>query len=58
MGDGMIKCRRTYDEIEITAKDVVEAIQILSNEEKWMLLDILYDEYYNLIDKKGIHVDY
>ncbi|WP_180227878.1 hypothetical protein [Bacillus toyonensis] len=58
MGDGMIKCRRTYDEIEITAKDVVEAIQILSNEEKLMLLDILYDEYYNLIDKKGIHVDY
>lgn len=54
----MIKCRRTYYEIEITAKDVVEAIQILSNEEKWMLLDISYDEYYNLIDKKGIHVDY
>ncbi|MEM5672969.1 hypothetical protein AAHB54_23825 [Bacillus cereus] len=53
MGDGIIRIRRTFDEIELTAEDVVEAIQDLSNEEKWKLLDSLYDEYYNLTDKKG-----
>ncbi|PEK09421.1 MULTISPECIES: hypothetical protein [Bacillus cereus group] len=58
MGDGIIKRRRTFDEIELTAKDVVEAIQSLSNEERWELLDILYDEYYNPTGKKGIPLDY
>ncbi|WP_170771231.1 hypothetical protein [Bacillus wiedmannii] len=58
MGDGIIKRRRTFDEIELTAEDVVEAIQSLSNEERWKLLDILYDKYYNPADKKGIPVDY
>lgn len=58
MGDGIIKIRRTFDEIELTAEDVVEAIQDLSNEERWKLLDILYDEYYNQTDKKGTPVDY
>lgn len=58
MGDGIIKIRRTFDEIELTAEDVVEAIQDLSNEERWKLLDILYDEYYNPADKKGTPVDY
>ncbi|WP_179865291.1 hypothetical protein [Bacillus wiedmannii] len=52
MGDGIIKRRRTFDEIELTAEDVVEAIQSLSNEERWKLLEILYDEYYNPTDKK------
>lgn len=58
MGDGLIKRRKTFDEIELTAEDVVEAIQSLSNEERWKLLDILYDEYYNPTNKKGIPVDY
>ncbi|EJR98190.1 hypothetical protein [Bacillus mycoides] len=58
MGDGIIKRRRTFDEIELTAEDVVEAIQSLSNEERSKLLDILYDEYYNSADKKGIPTDY
>ncbi|PEK31570.1 hypothetical protein [Bacillus pseudomycoides] len=58
MGDGIIKRRKTFDEIELTAEDVVEAIQSLSNEERWKLLDILYDKYYNSTDKKGIPVDY
>ncbi|MED0874721.1 hypothetical protein [Bacillus mobilis] len=58
MGDGIIKRRRTFDEIELTAEDVVEAIQSLSNEERWKLLDILYDEYYNQTDNKGTPVDY
>ncbi|WP_176535448.1 hypothetical protein [Bacillus cereus] len=58
MGDGIIKIRRTFDEIELTAEDVVEAIQSLSNEERLKLLNILYDEYYNSTDKKGIPVDY
>ncbi|WP_448160695.1 hypothetical protein [Bacillus cereus] len=57
-GDGIIRIRRTFDEIELTAEDVVEAIQDLSNEERWKLLDILYDEYYNPTDKKGIPTDY
>lgn len=52
MKDGGIKIRRTFDEIELTAEDVVEAIQDLSNEERWKLLDILYDKYYNPTDKK------
>ncbi|WP_189339992.1 hypothetical protein [Bacillus cereus] len=58
MGDGLIKRRKAFDEIELTAEDVVEAIQSLSNEERWKLLDILYDEYYNPTNKKGIPVDY
>lgn len=58
MGDGIIRIRRTFDEIELTAEDVVEAIQDLSNKERWKLLDILYDEYYNPTDKKGTPVDY
>ncbi|WP_179877800.1 hypothetical protein [Bacillus thuringiensis] len=58
MGDRIIKRRKTFDEIELTAEDVVEAIQSLNNEERWKLLDILYDEYYNPTDKKGISVDY
>ncbi|MED0977003.1 hypothetical protein P4T49_17720 [Bacillus paranthracis] len=58
MEDGRIKIRRTFDEIELTAEDVVEAIQDLSNEERWKLLDILYDEYYNPTDKKGIPTEY
>ncbi|AJH21853.1 hypothetical protein [Bacillus mycoides] len=58
MGDGIIKRRRTFDEVELTVKDVVEAIQRLSNEERWKLLDILYHEYYNPTDKKAIPVDY
>lgn len=58
MGDRIIKRRKTFDEIELTAENVVEAIQSLNNEERWKLLDILYDEYYNPTDKKGISVDY
>ncbi|WP_180226276.1 hypothetical protein [Bacillus wiedmannii] len=58
MGDGIIKRRKTFDEIELTAEDLVEAIQDLSNEERWKLLDILYDKYYNSTDKKGTPVDY
>ncbi|MDA2040168.1 hypothetical protein PDN58_22415 [Bacillus cereus] len=58
MENGGIKIRRTFDEIELTAEDVVEAIQDLSNEERWKLLDILYDKYYNSTDKKGTPVDY
>ncbi|WP_180235048.1 hypothetical protein [Bacillus cereus] len=58
MGDGIIKRRRNFDEIELTAEDVVAAIQSLSNEERWKLLDILYDEYYNPTDKKRTPVDY
>lgn len=58
MEDSRIKIRRTFDEIELTAEDVVEAIQDLSNEEIWKFSDILYDKYYNPTDKKGIPTDY
>lgn len=37
MGDVIIKRRRTFDEIELTAEAVIEAIQSLSNEERWKL---------------------
>lgn len=33
-----------------TAEDILKAIQEMENAERWKLLEILYDEYYN-VDK-------
>ncbi|MEH6983961.1 hypothetical protein [Priestia megaterium] len=44
--NGQIKVRRTFNEIELTAEDVLEAIEELSYEEKYKLLDELLFKYY------------
>lgn len=43
--DGIIRIRRTFDEIEITADDVIEAIEELSEEEHIKLLQYLQKTY-------------
>ncbi|HEK9101013.1 hypothetical protein KFD70_19120 [Bacillus pfraonensis] len=40
-----------------TAEKIMDIIQNLSNEERWKLLNILYDEYYNTTVNKGMPVD-
>jgi len=47
MNNVIIRRRRTFDEIEVTAEDVLEAIEELSSEERWKLLHELYYKYYN-----------
>lgn len=51
MKNERIKIRRTFDQIELTAEDVLEAIEILSNEERWKLLEEMFFRYYT---KHGI----
>lgn len=48
MDNGIIKRRRSYDYLgeEITAEDVIEAIEELSNEEHVKLIDYLKSKYF------------
>lgn len=43
MGDGIIKRRKTFNEIELTHEDILEGVKELSNEECWKLLKKLYE---------------
>lgn len=47
MGDELIRRRRTFDEIELSAEDILEAIEELNNEEKIKLLNEMFYKYYN-----------
>ncbi|MFJ7508873.1 hypothetical protein ACIQW7_05200 [Peribacillus simplex] len=49
--NGIIKRRRTFDQIELTTEDVLEAIETLSKEERCKLLEEIFIRYYN---KHGI----
>jgi hypothetical protein len=44
-GEGIIKIRRTFNEIELTSEDVLEAIETLSNEERAKLFEKIYNKY-------------
>jgi hypothetical protein len=57
MDNGTIKRRRTFDEIELTAEDILEAIDEISNEERWKLLHELYYKYYNNINLPRLEID-
>ncbi|MDK8643790.1 hypothetical protein [Niallia taxi] len=47
MDNGIIKRRRTYEELENTAEDILAAIEELRNEEKIKLLNEMFYKYYN-----------
>jgi hypothetical protein len=57
MDNGTIKRRRTFDEIELTAEDILEAIDEISNEERWKLLHELYYKYYNNSNLPRLEID-
>jgi hypothetical protein len=40
--DGLIKIRKTINEVELTAEDVLEAIDELNNEERFKLLNEMF----------------
>jgi hypothetical protein len=57
MDNGTIKRRRIFDEIELTAEDILEAIDEISNEERWKLLLELYYKYYNNSNLPRLEID-
>ncbi|MGD6962723.1 hypothetical protein ACQCVB_11010 [Fictibacillus phosphorivorans] len=56
--NGIIKRRRSIDQYKLTAEDVLEAIDELSNEEKEKLLQELYYKFYNKSGHEKLEVDW
>ena len=50
MEDGIIHVRKTFNEenAEITAKDMLQALKEMSNEERWKFLNTIYDLHFNV----------
>jgi hypothetical protein len=57
-GDGIIRIRRSIDMIELTAEDVLEAIEELNNDERIKLLNELYYKFYNKSGHEKAEVDW
>lgn len=55
-GDGIIRRVRSIDKYELTAEDVLEAIEELSNEERIKLLNELYYKFYNKSGHKKVEI--
>ncbi|MFF3025226.1 hypothetical protein ACFVRR_21645 [Gottfriedia sp. NPDC057948] len=43
---------------KMTSDEILNAIKIMDNEERWKLLDILYDEYYNSSRTLKVNVEF
>ncbi|MFA1710512.1 hypothetical protein ACDX66_02235 [Peribacillus frigoritolerans] len=56
MKNGLIKRRRTFGEIELTAEDISDAIETLSNEEKWKLKKYFLDTTTNMESNEEIQL--
>jgi hypothetical protein len=57
-GNGIIKRVRSIDKYELTAEDVLEAIEELSNAEKEKLLNELYYKFYNKSGHEKMEIDW